>query len=52
MANRIVRRKPGGEWVGGRCRFPAYIENPEPLRPDVILWMDGDSRFILGLAQK
>lgn len=46
MPKKGVRRGAGREWIGGRCRFPAYIENPEPVRPDMIIWMDEDSRFI------
>jgi hypothetical protein len=46
MSKKVVRQKPGREWIGGRCRLPAYIENPEPVRPDMIVWMDQDSRFV------
>jgi hypothetical protein len=46
MLKKTARQMPGREWIGGRYRLPAYIENPEPARPDMIVWMDKDSRFV------
>jgi hypothetical protein len=46
MAKKTVRQQSVREWVGGRFRLPVYVENPEPLRPDAIIWMDEASRLV------
>src|SRR5688572_10083019 len=39
----------GGEWIGGRFPAPAYVMEPTPERPDLILWMDAPSGLIVGM---
>ena len=46
MSKNATRKRSRNEWIGGRFRLPAYIQKPDPVRPDAIVWMDQDSRFI------
>jgi hypothetical protein len=39
------KQRLGREWIGGRLRFPLYIQNP-PVRPDAIIWMDNESEAL------
>ncbi len=36
------------EWVGGRLTVPAYIAEPRPFRPEVILWLELPADIIVG----
>lgn len=46
---RPEQRQKRPEWIGGRRRFPAYIQEPEPIRPDIIIWMDRDSLYLIDM---
>ena len=35
------------EWVGGRLSTPAYITEPEPYRPEMILWLELPGDYIV-----
>jgi hypothetical protein len=37
---RYGRRGTPREWVGGRLTSPFYVLEPEPYRPEVILWLE------------
>jgi hypothetical protein len=40
-----ARKRPGipGEWVGGRASLPMYVGGDEPRRPDMVLWVAGQT---------
>ncbi|MGA2260644.1 MAG: hypothetical protein ABSH28_04320, partial [Acidobacteriota bacterium] len=46
MSKHRTRQAARHEWAGGRFRLPVYIQKPDAVRPDAIVWMDQDSRFI------
>lgn len=45
-----VKRLPQTKenWAGGRRRLNVYISDPEPRRPDVLLWADASGHPVLG----
>lgn len=47
MAKKTNKRRSGRVWIGGRCRFPAYIVEPGSDAAGYDKWMDEKSRFIL-----
>ncbi|MFB3905940.1 MAG: hypothetical protein ACE15E_21035 [Acidobacteriota bacterium] len=46
-ARNPILQKPAREWIGGRFRLPFYIVDPEPVRPDAVIWVDQRSGRIL-----
>jgi hypothetical protein len=40
--SRTATRQPGAgaSWVGGRFSLPAYVNDGEPFRPEVVMWLD------------
>jgi len=36
------------EWVGGRITLPVYIEQAEPFRPEIALWLELPEGFVVG----
>lgn len=48
-ATKIRRTDPGCEWIGGRLTAPFWIEDrDEPYHPDIVLWMERPSGFVVG----
>ncbi len=38
------------EWVGGRLTSPFYVTEPEPYRPEMILWLELPEDFVVASA--
>ncbi len=38
------------EWVGGRVSLPAYITEPEPYRPDAIVWVELPGELVIAFT--
>ena len=36
------------EWVGGRLTAPVYIAEPQPFRPEIVLWLELPEDIIVG----
>ena len=36
------------EWVGGRITLPVYIAEPQPFRPEIVLWLELPDDIIVG----
>jgi hypothetical protein len=53
MAKRNIgarRATAGGlvEWVGARCALPVYVTEPEPVRPEMALWVEAGTGLVVG----
>lgn len=40
--------RPVREWVGGKCRLPAYVDAEQPFRPEIILWLELPDDLVVG----
>ena len=38
------------EWIGGRRTLPIYVEQPQPFRPEIILWLEMPEELVVGSA--
>jgi len=47
--DRRAERMRAGEWVGGRFSAPYYVDEGDPYRPDIVLWIDATNDLIVGL---
>ena len=41
-------RRERSEWVGGRLTLPFYIQEPEPFRPELVLWLELPDGLVVG----
>ena len=40
-------RRERHEWVGGIRRLPFYVLEPEPFRPEILIWLELPGGFVV-----